>query len=124
MALSFQNADCKSNSKKALQLYRFDRIKHVPHPEMIVDCSVLFSVEVGHGNLESKRPLAGQLVEFVKAKPALACKRDFQEIILLLKFDPDQVQKRRKAEDYRKKLVLESKRVKSKHRDEDIKNQE
>ena len=72
-----------SNHNKTLQFHCFDRIKPVPHPETIVMCSELFSVEVRHGDLESKRRLAGQLVEFVKAKPALACKIDFHVIILL-----------------------------------------
>ena len=80
--VSFQNTDFKSNKKKALRLYFSDRIKHVPHLEIIVDCSELFSVEVGQGDLECKRRLTGQSVESVKAKPALTCKIDFQEIIL------------------------------------------
>ena len=69
--------------QKALQLYCFDRID-VPHPETIIICSVSFSVEVRQGDLESKRRLAGQSVEFVKAKPALACKICLHEEIILL----------------------------------------
>ena len=80
---AFKIQTSNQTAKKTLQLYCSERIKYVPHPETIVMCSVLFSVEVRQGDLESKRRLAGQSVEFVKAKPALACKICFHEIILL-----------------------------------------
>ena len=80
---AFKIQTSNQTAKKTLQLYCSERIKYVPHPETIVMCSVLFSIEVGQDDLESKRRLTGQSVEFVKAKPALACKIDFHEIILL-----------------------------------------
>ena len=54
-------------------------MKYVPDPETIVMCSVSFSAEVRQDDLESKWRLAGQSVEFVKAKPTLTCKICFMK---------------------------------------------